>query len=88
MRGMRSGEGEGQSSGVTVDSSGVTVNSQVEPVRWWYADALVGYAVGGVGFWFQLCHGFNAIPFPIAIFLWPLDLVEWYIRWSVSAAEA
>ena len=43
-----------------------------------------GYAVAAAGFWFQLDNSFG-VPFPLNVFLFPLTLVEWYIRYSITS---
>ena len=48
-----------------------------------YIDELVGYAVAALGFYVQWNLGFG-VPFPFNIVLMPLDMVEWYIRYSVT----
>ena len=48
-----------------------------------YADEVVGYSLAVFGFWVQWNLGFS-LPFPLNYVLWPLDLVEWYIRYELS----
>mmetsp|Transcript_116779 Transcript_116779/g.376909 ORF Transcript_116779/g.376909 Transcript_116779/m.376909 type:complete len:338 (+) Transcript_116779:55-1068(+) len=48
-------------------------------------DELAGWAVAVLGFLFQLYNGFH-VPFPLSLFLWPVQLVEAIIVWSVSMA--
>ena len=47
-------------------------------------DEPLGYAVAVAGFRFQLLNGFT-IPFPLSVVFWPLSLIEWYIRYSVTS---
>ncbi|KAL7475833.1 hypothetical protein ACHAW6_001733 [Cyclotella cf. meneghiniana] len=41
------------------------------------------YIVAGAGFYFQYCMGLRA-PFLLNLVLWPLDIAESYIRWSIT----
>lgn len=45
-------------------------------------DEFAGWALAAVGFLVQLSFGF-AVPFPISLFLWPADIVEYFLRWMV-----
>ena len=49
-------------------------------------DEMVAYPVAAVGFYLQLSFGF-AIPFPLDIIFLPLTVVEWVLRWQISAAD-
>lgn len=46
-------------------------------------DEAASYIFAGAGFYFQYYVGFRA-PFPLNLFLWPLDIAESYIRWSIT----
>lgn len=46
-------------------------------------DEIASYIFGGLGFYFQFTHSFDA-PFPLNIILWPVELAEYYIRWSIT----
>jgi len=48
-----------------------------------YADEVAGYTVAAFGFYCQLKWGFG-MPFPVNLIMWPFDLVEWYIRWTIT----
>lgn len=48
-----------------------------------YLDEIVGYAVAVCGIWVQWNLGYS-LPFPLNYVMWPLDLVEWYIRYEVT----
>jgi len=52
-----------------------------------YLDEVIGYSVAALGFAIQWQWGFS-LPFPFNIVMLPFDLVEWYIRWSVSSGAA
>ena len=47
------------------------------------ADEVTSYVFAGAGFYFQYNHSFSA-PFPLNWVLWPVEIVEWYIRWAVT----
>lgn len=49
-----------------------------------YLDEAVGFFVAALGFYCQWNLGF-AMPFPLNVFMMPVDLTEWYIRWSVTS---
>jgi len=51
-----------------------------------YWDEAIGYAVAVAGLKFQWTYGFG-LPFPANIVFWPLDVVEWYIRWTITSSE-
>jgi len=48
-----------------------------------YLDEVIGWALAVVGLLFQFSLGFS-LSFPLNLFLWPLQLVESFIIWSVS----
>jgi hypothetical protein len=48
-----------------------------------YVDEVVGYTMAAIGFLCQWSWGFG-MPFPLNIFMWPFDLLEWYIRAEVT----
>jgi hypothetical protein len=47
------------------------------------ADEIASYAFAAVGFYFQYYMSFST-PFPLNIILFPVELVEYYIRWAVT----
>jgi len=49
-----------------------------------YLDELVGYLLAAAGFYVQWSLGF-ALPFPFNIVMFPMDCVEWYIRWTITS---
>lgn len=49
-----------------------------------YLDEVVGYGLAAFGFAFQFFNGFT-LPFPFNIIFFPLTLVEWWIRWSITS---
>lgn len=49
-----------------------------------YLDEAVGFALAALGFYFQWQFGFS-LPFPFNIVMFPLDVVEWWIRWSITS---
>ena len=48
-----------------------------------YLDELSGWALGAFGFWVQWNHGFG-VPFPLNLVMLPFDVLEWYIRVSIT----
>lgn len=48
-----------------------------------YLDEVIGYAVAACGIFFQWHFGF-AMPFPFNLVMFPMDCIEWYVRWSVT----
>ena len=51
-----------------------------------YADEVLGYAVAGLGFYAQMTWGFD-LPFPLSLFMMPFTGAEWYLRYSITAAD-
>ena len=47
-------------------------------------DEAVGFALAALGFYVQWEFGFSA-PFPFSVVMFPLDVVEWWIRWSITS---
>ncbi|EOD38834.1 hypothetical protein EMIHUDRAFT_122162 [Emiliania huxleyi CCMP1516] len=43
-----------------------------------------GYSVAALGFYIQWSWGFG-LPFPLSLVMLPFDILEWYIRWSISS---
>lgn len=48
-----------------------------------YIDEAFAYAFAAMGFFFQFKMGFD-LPFPLNLVLWPFNLAEYYIRWSIT----
>jgi len=49
-----------------------------------YVDELLGWALAAAGFYFQYKMGF-APPWFVSLLLWPLQFMETYIVWTISA---
>jgi len=49
-----------------------------------YVDELLGFGLAAIGFATQFSFGFT-LPFPFNVVMLPFTLVEWYIRWSITA---
>jgi ABC-type uncharacterized transport system permease subunit len=49
-------------------------------------DEMLSYLFAGLGFYFQLKLGFN-MPAPFSWLLWPFELAEYYMRWSITKAS-
>jgi hypothetical protein len=47
-------------------------------------EEMIGYLFAGTGFYFQFRLGFE-IPFPLNLVLWPFQIAEYYIRWTITA---
>jgi hypothetical protein len=47
------------------------------------ADEVASYGFAGAGFYFQYYVSFSP-PFPLNWLLWPVDVAETYIRWSIT----
>ena len=48
-----------------------------------HVDEIVGYAIAALGVYVQWNLGFG-MPFPVNIIMWPMDIVEWYIRVEIT----
>ena len=48
------------------------------------SDEAVGYTIAACGLSFQWQYGFG-LPFPLNVVFWPLDVIEWYIRWTITS---
>lgn len=46
-------------------------------------DELLSYGFAALGFYVQFSSGFNA-PAPLKLVLWPFDIAEYYLRWSIT----
>jgi len=49
-----------------------------------YLDEAIAFGVAAAGLLFQYSLGFG-LPFPLSLFLWPVQLLEAFIVWSVAA---
>jgi hypothetical protein len=49
-------------------------------------DEILSYGLAALGFYFQFSLNFD-VPFPFNLLLWPLEFVEYYIRWSITKAQ-
>ena len=49
-----------------------------------YLDEVFGYLLAALGFYVQWNLGFST-PFPLNIVMMPFDLIEWYIRVSITS---
>eukprot|EP00927_Polykrikos_kofoidii_P078403 TRINITY_DN7522_c0_g2_i1.p1 TRINITY_DN7522_c0_g2~~TRINITY_DN7522_c0_g2_i1.p1 ORF type:complete len:345 (+),score=53.81 TRINITY_DN7522_c0_g2_i1:89-1123(+) len=47
-------------------------------------DEIGGYSLAGCGIYFQLIKGGLPLPFFVEPFFWPLDILEWWLQWSVT----
>eukprot|EP00967_Tisochrysis_lutea_P064868 scaffold84154_cov36-Tisochrysis_lutea.AAC.1 len=52
-----------------------------------YVDEIIAYSLAACGFFFQLTHGFM-LPFPLDLILFPLTLVEYFLRWQVHLTSS
>lgn len=46
-------------------------------------DEVIAYLLAGAGFYFQYSLGFD-VPFPFNWILWPFEVTEAYIRWTIT----
>lgn len=46
-------------------------------------DEIASYIFAALGFYFQFSIRFD-VPFPFNLLLWPLELAEWKIRWTIT----
>jgi hypothetical protein len=49
-------------------------------------DEVLSYIFAGLGFYFQFKHKFS-LPFPLTLILWPFEIVEYYIKWTITARK-
>lgn len=52
-----------------------------------YADDIISWSIAAAGFIFQFMCGFS-VPFPFWLFTWPLNIVEYFIVYSVSSSSS
>jgi len=52
-----------------------------------YLDEVVGYGVAALGFCCQFLWGMG-LPFPLNLVFFPLGIVEWYLRWTITVPGA
>jgi len=50
------------------------------------ADEVASYVFAALGFYWQFTNAFDT-PFPLNLFLWPMEVAEWYIRWAVTSDD-
>jgi len=48
-----------------------------------YLDEVLGWGLALLGLYFQATNRF-AVPFPLSLFMWPITVVEWGIRWAIQ----
>jgi len=46
-------------------------------------DEFASYALAALGFYFQYSFSFST-PFPLNVFLFPVGIADYYIRWAVT----
>lgn len=49
-----------------------------------FVDELLSYVFATMGFLFQFQNHFR-LPFPLNIFLWPFQVAEFWIRWTITS---
>jgi hypothetical protein len=52
-----------------------------------YLDEFIAYSLAACGFLFQITRGF-VLPFPFDLLLFPLTLVEYFLRWQLYLTSA
>ena len=50
-------------------------------------DEMLSYVFAVMGFYFHFKLGFD-MPFPFNWLLWPFELAEYYLRWTITAAPS
>ena len=50
-----------------------------------HLDEYLGHAIAACGFYAQFSLGFG-LPFPLNVVFVPLDVVEWYIRYTITSS--
>jgi len=48
-----------------------------------YLDEIMSYIFAGLGFYVQIMNNFE-VPFPLDLVLWPLSIVEYYLKWTIT----
>ena len=48
-------------------------------------DEVLSYIFAGLGFYYQYISGFS-LPTPLNYILWPFQIAEYYLRWSITKA--
>lgn len=48
-------------------------------------DEILSYVFAALGFGFQLMLGFD-LPFPFNLVLFPFEIGEWALRWSITSS--
>ena len=48
-----------------------------------YLDEILSYGFAVMGLFFQISLGFD-VPFPFSLILWPFEVSEWAMRWSIT----
>lgn len=46
-------------------------------------DEILSYIFAALGFYLQFKHKFT-LPFPLNLILWPFEVAEYYIRWTIT----
>jgi len=53
-----------------------------------FLDEVLGWALAAAGIYVQFTSGFDVIPFPVDIVFYPLDILEWLLRYQVTFGGA
>lgn len=51
-----------------------------------FVDEVLSYIFAGTGFYFQFKNKF-LLPAPLNLILWPFQMAEYYIRWTITKQE-
>ena len=63
---------------------GVTLNGLIpKDDKETYIDEALSYLMAFLGIWFQFKIKFD-LPFPINLVLWPMEMGEYFIKWSIT----
>lgn len=47
-------------------------------------DEILSYIFAALGFYFQFRQRFS-LPFPLSVVLFPFEIVEYYIKWTITS---
>ena len=67
--------------------NGITLNGIIpKDHKDTYVDEAASYFFAFMGIWFQFKNQFD-VPFPLNFVLWPMDICEYMIRWSITKVD-
>lgn len=67
--------------------NGITLNGMIpKDHEDTYVDEATSYFFAFLGIWFQFKNQFD-VPFPLNLILWPMEICEYMIRWSITKVD-